>query len=499
MVAIKLETFGGMNPAVDDYLLPNSGAAYCENTWLYEGNLSGFKTPHQVRTLTNSSTKRVYRIPLDPYEKTDLMNSVWMEFTDPFMDVVRAPVIDDQYSRYYWFGASSSGGATTPSYNTLDRLTLGNASYKLGVPEPVIAPGVAAPTLAADTDPPVPASMTVNGAIIVITFTEARRMDALATPPANAFAVKCGTDTKMIVSAVNVDELNCKVTLTLTTSVKPNSDVTVVYTPPADDIALKDNSGNLVAAFTQTLAAADNETLDLLAPVFDHADTSDNGKYIWVTFADDSPLDMTKVPPNEAWFVFVNGAAQTVTETVKLTQGHEKMSYKLTVGASLTSNDKVTLSYVRPGDAYAIADTAGNKVSTFTNATVRNNTQEVKTTNPPVVSTVTLLGRTVAIVFEKELDGSQVPAAGRFTFSDIYTSGQHVVAVSVDAAGKTIYLQLSNDTYYYGSYALSYNASNSGTLSNVFITDKGGSVAAAFTNKQVTNNNPTPAYDPNGQ
>ncbi|MFZ9648749.1 MAG: SwmB domain-containing protein [Fluviibacter sp.] len=486
MPAIKLETFGGMNPAVDDHLLPNSGASYSENAWVYEGNLSGFRAPRLVKNLTNSAAKRVYRIPLDPYEKTNIANSVWMEFTDANTDFVRAPVIDDQYSRYYWFGPS-----TTPSYNTLTRIQTGAAAYTLGVPAPTAAPGVSAPTLAPDTVAPVAASATINGAIIVITFTEQRRLDPEAVPPTNAFNVTAN-DAAYQVASVSVDELNCKATLMLVKPVPPSSSIKIVYTPPAPDMAIKDNSGNLCVGFTLTIAAADNLTLDLLAPEFGWADADANGKYIWVTFKDDNLLDLTKNPPTTAWMVFINGVARNVTESLKLDGTRPyKMAYRLTIEGTILPDDKVTLSYVRPGDSYAVADIYGNKTSTFSNATVKNNVVASKTSDPPKLASISLIGRTVTISFEKELDIALIPSTQRFTLSPAVAIG----AVSIDGPGKTVFLNLQADTYYNSGYSLSYNATEYGTgsISNVFITDKGGNRAVAFTGLPVTNNNPTPA------
>lgn len=139
MVAFKLSNFGGMVPAVDDRLLPDSAAAYTKNTWLYNGNISGFKPLRFIRNLVSSTAKRVFRIPIDPLEKTNYNNSVWLEFEDPTTTVIRAPMLQDTYSRYYWLGKD-----TNPTYNTLSRIQAGLAPLKLGVPEPAQGPGVRA-------------------------------------------------------------------------------------------------------------------------------------------------------------------------------------------------------------------------------------------------------------------------------------------------------------------------------------------------------------------
>lgn len=64
-------------------------------------------------------------------------NSVWMEFSDPNTDVVRSPVVDDQFDRYYI--ASSS---LAPQYNTRKRIEAGQPPFLLGVPAPGCTPGV---------------------------------------------------------------------------------------------------------------------------------------------------------------------------------------------------------------------------------------------------------------------------------------------------------------------------------------------------------------------
>lgn len=66
-----------------------------------------------------------------------LGTSTWMEFNDPNTDVVRSPVVDDQFERYYM--ASSS---LAPQYNTRDRIEAGLPAWILGVPAPGCAPTV---------------------------------------------------------------------------------------------------------------------------------------------------------------------------------------------------------------------------------------------------------------------------------------------------------------------------------------------------------------------
>ena len=88
---IPITIFGGMIPAMDDLLLPDSAAALSENTFLYSGTLASIPIPKELHTLTTPSKARVYRLPKS-YDNSDyLYESKWMEFDDAETDVIRAP------------------------------------------------------------------------------------------------------------------------------------------------------------------------------------------------------------------------------------------------------------------------------------------------------------------------------------------------------------------------------------------------------------------------
>ena len=63
--------------------------------------------------------------------------SAWLEFIDPDTDIMRSPVVDDQFDRYYFASPSLA-----PQYNTRDRIAAGSAPWLLGVPSPGCLPGV---------------------------------------------------------------------------------------------------------------------------------------------------------------------------------------------------------------------------------------------------------------------------------------------------------------------------------------------------------------------
>jgi hypothetical protein len=63
--------------------------------------------------------------------------STWLEFADPDTDVMRSPVVDDSYDRFYF-----ASPTVAPMYNTRSRIEAGLPSWLLGVPAPGCAPGV---------------------------------------------------------------------------------------------------------------------------------------------------------------------------------------------------------------------------------------------------------------------------------------------------------------------------------------------------------------------
>lgn len=65
--------------------------------------------------------------------------STWLEFVDPDTNVMRSPVVDDQFGRFYFASPS-----LPPQYNTTPRIQTALPPFLLGVPAPGCAPTVTA-------------------------------------------------------------------------------------------------------------------------------------------------------------------------------------------------------------------------------------------------------------------------------------------------------------------------------------------------------------------
>jgi hypothetical protein len=144
MGAIKLEKFQGMIPRSSDRLLPPMSATEAENTKLLNGEVRGFRAMREEADLTGygvSPVRRVLRIR-DP---DGIYQDDWLVFNSRDVDVLRSPLVNDLYDRYYIFGDGR------PKYTTFERIAESQPPLYLGVPTPTGAPTVAPPAGDAET------------------------------------------------------------------------------------------------------------------------------------------------------------------------------------------------------------------------------------------------------------------------------------------------------------------------------------------------------------
>ena len=139
MPPLKLDSFGGMIPAWSDRLLPDGQSALAINTYLLSGALTGWRQPKLLTPLKNGAAQYVFRVPNKATNDTRIIapDSFWMEFSDPDTNVIRTPVADDSFDRYYFASPSQP-----PQYATYDMIMAGQNPWLLGVPGSGCAPGV---------------------------------------------------------------------------------------------------------------------------------------------------------------------------------------------------------------------------------------------------------------------------------------------------------------------------------------------------------------------
>jgi len=240
MVAAKITTFGGMIPAVDETLLPDTAASVAQNCWLYSGKVIGLPQPKKVRDNTVPGVGRVFRIPNQYSNAGYLFDSLWLEFLDPYTDVVRAPVFGDTHDRYYWVSS-----ALSPRYNTRARIENGDPPLLLGVPSPPDPPAVV-PSGGAS-------SITVSRAYVYTWVTEYGEESA-PSPPAleegkqdDVWALTIPAPAPGVTSGRNITKTRIYRTVTSTAGVATYFFVaeidlaTLVYNDSADDAVVTGN------------------------------------------------------------------------------------------------------------------------------------------------------------------------------------------------------------------------------------------------------------------
>lgn len=175
MGALKIEDFGGMQPALDVRLIPQNFAEDTSDTWLLKGTLQGWKTPKLIHSAP-AGTKKVFRIPNVSTGAPDFSGSTWMNFTDPNTDVLKTPLTNDSFDRYYWASPSAE-----PKYNPLARIKAGSTPYTLGIQAPGSRPSVV-PAVAV----PIDTTITAEVRVYVYTWISAYGEESAPSPPFTA-------------------------------------------------------------------------------------------------------------------------------------------------------------------------------------------------------------------------------------------------------------------------------------------------------------------------
>lgn len=149
MVAVKLQTFGGILPQVSPRLLPEDAATISENARFDSGQLSAWRAPIAINDhnsaafVVPSNTKTIYR-------HRARGGFYWLVWTNE-VHAVPSPIAEDPWDRLYWTGdlyprvsiGTEVTGSVAPGYQP-------SSVRKLGVDAPLDAPGATITT--ANTD-----------------------------------------------------------------------------------------------------------------------------------------------------------------------------------------------------------------------------------------------------------------------------------------------------------------------------------------------------------
>lgn len=168
MVAFAISSFLGMFPRTAPRLLEPSQAQHAVNARTMSGYLAGRERDELLTTVVGSP-RRVRRIEFDD-------DIYYLTFVTPDVDIVKAPLVNDQFDRYYWAGIN-----IPPSFNTAARIATGANAYFLGVRPPLDAPALSIAAVGGGVTPP-------ETRFYVYTFVDIYGQESQPSPPTEIVA-----------------------------------------------------------------------------------------------------------------------------------------------------------------------------------------------------------------------------------------------------------------------------------------------------------------------
>lgn len=191
MASIVIRNFRGIAPITNPRLLADGMATIALNTKLSDGTLGTWRGPTQAATITKGGTKKTI------YRFGQLLSSdsqYWFSWiTD--VDVVRAPIDNDTSERTYYTGDGYP--KVTDNSLALTGTDYPVASYRLGVPQPVVTSSTVTVTGVA-TDP----DSTAYSTAYVITNVDVMGQESMPSAPLGPVTFKAGQTVELRVLPV---------------------------------------------------------------------------------------------------------------------------------------------------------------------------------------------------------------------------------------------------------------------------------------------------------
>ena len=184
MALIGIKGFNGMKPISNPILLDSGEAQLARNVKLISGAISALKGTTTLKATTSASPQTIYR-----YGTSATETNYWLEFPGD-VDVVRSPIVADQYDRLYW--TDGVAPRYSPNNLILSGASYPGASYLLGIPKLTTAPTVTAST--APTE-----AVHTESRTYVITYVSAFGEEG---PPSNASAVVSINNTQPVTVSI---------------------------------------------------------------------------------------------------------------------------------------------------------------------------------------------------------------------------------------------------------------------------------------------------------
>ena len=314
---------------------------------------------------------------------------------------------------------------------------------------------------AADTTAPTLTTAAVNRVSLVLTYNEA--LDTGSTPDTSDYTVTVAGSQRTVSSVTVRGSL---VILTLSPAVTFGQPVRVSYTAGTNPV--QDAAGNDAAALSNQ-TVTNNTAADTTAPTLSSATV--NGVSLVLTY--NEALDTGSTPAASDYTVTVARSQPTVSSVTV-----NGSAVTLTLSPAVTFGQPVRVSYT--AGTNPVQDAAGNDAAALADQTVTNNTPD---TTAPTLSSATVIGVSLVLIYNEALDTGSTPAASDYTVT--VTGSQRTVS-SVTVNGTAVTLILSSAVTDGQAVTVSYTVPGTNPVQ-----DAAGNDAAALADQTVTNNTNT--------
>lgn len=166
MAEITLTDFGGKLPRRSKRLLPDNFGQEAVNTKLLSGEIRGLRAPLPLHTFApGTNPQRAWRVR----PTGDLVTQYWISSQYKEAELVKCPLINDAFDRWYLFEPGEP-----PKVNTVARIAVGDPWAGLAIAQPTTAPTLVA----------TPGAGTARDVVYVYTYVTAWGEESRPSPPA---------------------------------------------------------------------------------------------------------------------------------------------------------------------------------------------------------------------------------------------------------------------------------------------------------------------------
>ena len=251
---------------------------------------------------------------------------------------------------------------------------------------------------APDATAPVPVTSSASGATLTLGYDE--ELDEDSIPKSGSFIVAVNGQVRKV-SAVNITGKTVK--LTLNPAAEYGDVLTLAYTiPTGEDAKPLQNLAGLESPAIP-VSMVDNVTPDLTPPELGRVSVTGDT----LTLVYDEYLDTESVPAAAAFTVSGNSSTVSAVSVACRT-------VTLTLNPPVVQDDTLTFSYTVPTgeDAKPLQNLAGLVTPTISTAPVPHGAAD---TTPPSLTGVSVLGDSLALDYDEDLDENSVPGYSAFT------------------------------------------------------------------------------------